>query len=259
MMPVSFTNELLGADWQAKVAQRRDARFFNSAMIATLGGAIVSDGLADGRVVSGVGGQYNFVAQAHQLPGGRSIIAVRATRRSGARLESNIRWNYGHETIPRHLRDVVLSEYGVADVRGKSDAEVAAAMLAIADSRFQPALLAEAQRAGKLPTGYRIPEAHRGNRPEVLEAALAPHRAAGRFGALPFGTDLSPEDVRLAGALRRLKAQSASFAGKLGIAAALAKPLPRDGESRKLFARMGLEAPKGLRERWWRRLVAAVL
>jgi hypothetical protein len=93
----------------------------------------------------------------------------------------------------------------------------------------------------------------------VLEAALAPHRAAGRFGALPFGTDLSPEDVRLAGALRRLKAQSASFAGKLGIAAALAKPLPRDGESRKLFARMGLEAPKGLRERWWRRLVAAAL
>src|SRR4029450_3525272 len=63
MMPVSFTNELLGADWEAKVAQRRDARFSSSAMMATLGGAIVSDGLADGRVVSGVGGQFNFVAQ----------------------------------------------------------------------------------------------------------------------------------------------------------------------------------------------------
>ena len=65
MMPVSFTNELLGPDWETKVAQRRDARFINSAMMATLGGAVVSDGLADGRVVSGVGGQYNFVAQAH--------------------------------------------------------------------------------------------------------------------------------------------------------------------------------------------------
>ena len=73
-------------------------------------------------------------------------------------------------TIPRHLRDIVLTEYGVADVRGRSDADVAAAMLAIADSRFQPALLAEAQRAGKLPASYRIPDAHRSNLPEALEA-----------------------------------------------------------------------------------------
>lgn len=259
MMPVSFTNELLGPDWASKVADRRDARFINSAMMATLGGALVSDGLEDGRVVSGVGGQYNFVAQAHELPGGRSIVAVRATRASGGKLQSNIRWNYGHETIPRHLRDVVLTEYGVADIRGKSDAEVAASMLAIADSRFQPALLADALRAGKLPAGTRIPDAHRENVPERLERALAPHRAAGRFGALPFGTDLSPEEVRLGSALRRLKARSQTLAGKLGIAAAFAKPLPRDAASRALFARMGVEDPKGLRDRLYRRLVAAAL
>ena len=155
---MSFTNELLGPDWEAKVAQRRDARFINSAMMATLGGAVVSDGLEDGRVVSGVGGQYNFVAQAHDLPGGRSIIAVRATRASGGTLESNIRWNYGHETIPRHLRDIVLTEYGIADIRGRSDAEVAAAMIEIADSRFQAGLVADAKRAGKLPQDYVIPE-----------------------------------------------------------------------------------------------------
>ncbi len=259
MMPVSFTNELLGPDWEAKVAQRRDARFVNSAMMATLGGALVSDGLADGRVVSGVGGQFNFVAQAHELPGGRSIVAVRATRARGGALESNIRWTYGHVTIPRHLRDVVMTEYGVADIRGKSDAEVAAAMLAIADSRFQPALLAEARRAGKLPAAYAIPDAHRRNFPEALESALAPHRAAGRFGALPFGTDLSPEEVRLAGALRRLKARSETWPGRLAIAAALAKPLQRDAESASLFARMGVERPKGMRERLYRRLVAAAV
>jgi acyl-CoA hydrolase len=259
MMPVSFTNELLGPDWERKCTQRRDARFINSAMMATLGGALVSDGLADGRVVSGVGGQYNFVAQAHELRGGRSIIAVRATHARGAALESNIRFNYGHETIPRHLRDVVLTEYGVADIRGKSDAEVAAAMLAVADSRFQPALLAEVKRAGKLPAGYRIPDAHRRNHPEALEAAFAPHRAAGRFTALPYGTDLSEEELRLAKALRALKARSRSVAGKAAIAAAMLRPLPRDAECRRLFARMGVEAPKGLRERLWRRLVAAAL
>jgi acyl-CoA hydrolase len=37
-----------------------------------LSGAVVSDGLDDGRVVSGVGGQYNFIAMAHQLATGRS-------------------------------------------------------------------------------------------------------------------------------------------------------------------------------------------
>ncbi|HEU5468604.1 MAG TPA: acetyl-CoA hydrolase/transferase C-terminal domain-containing protein [Steroidobacteraceae bacterium] len=259
MMPVSFTNELLGPDWETKIAQRRDARFVNSAMIATAGGALVSDGLADGRVVSGVGGQFNFVAQAHQLPGGRSIVAVRATRASGGRTESNIRWSYGHATIPRHLRDVVLTEYGVADIRGRSDAEVAAAMIAIADSRFQPALLADALRAGKLPRGSRVPDAHRDNFPERLERALAPHRAQGRFGALPFGTDLSPEEVRLGGALRRLKARSATLAGKLAIGAALFAPLPRDDESRASLRRMRLEDPRGVKERLLRRVVAAAL
>ena len=259
MMPVSFTNELLGPDWEAKIAARRDARFINSAMMATLGGALVSDGLEDGRVVSGVGGQYNFVAQAHALPGGRSIIAVRATRAKGGALESNIRFSYGHATIPRHLRDVVVTEHGVADLRGRSDAEVAAAMLAIADSRFQPGLLAAVQRAGKLPGTYRIPDAHRRNFPQALEDGLAPHRAAGRFSALPYGTDLSDEELRLGKALRALKARASTLAGKIGIGAALLAPLPKGPEIAPLYERMGLAQPRGWRERVLRRIVAAAL
>ena len=66
MMPVSFTNQLYG-DEDAKRRARVDARFVNTAMMATLMGAAVSDGLEDGQVVSGVGGQYNFVAQAFEL------------------------------------------------------------------------------------------------------------------------------------------------------------------------------------------------
>lgn len=259
MMPVSFTNELLGPDWEAKVAQRRDARFINSAMMATLGGALVSDGLEDGRVVSGVGGQFNFVAQAHDLPGGRSIVAVRATRAAGGALESNIRWNYGHVTIPRHLRDIVLTEYGIADLRGRSDAEVAAAMIEIADSRFQAPLIADAKRAGKLSRGYVVPEPCRRNLPEALEQALAPHRAEGRFGSLPYGTDLSPEEIRLGGALRGLKARSETWGGRLAIAAKILRPLPRDAALSPLFERMNLAAPRGMRERLLRRLVAAAL
>ena len=259
MMPVSFTNDLLGPEWDVKIAQRRDARFINSAMMATLGGAVVSDGLADGRVVSGVGGQYNFVAQAHALPGGRSLIALRATRDNHGRIESNIRFGYGHVTIPRHLRDIVLTEYGVADLRGRNDAEVAAAMLDIADSRFQPGLLAEAQRAGKLPADYRIRDEHRRNLPEALNATLAPHRAAGYFGELPYGTDLTAEELRLGRALKRLKARAETWSGRLSIAARLLCPLPRDPAIAPLLARMGLAAPRGLRERLMRRIVAAAL
>ncbi len=259
MMPVSFTNELAGDGWARKVEQRRHARFINTAMMATLGGAFVSDGLADGRVVSGVGGQYNFVAQAFDLPGGRSLIAVRATRESGGRVESNIRFNYGHETIPRHLRDICLTEYGAADLRWKTDAEVAAAMLNITDSRFQPALLAETQRAGKLPASHRIEDRHRNNYPETLERALAPHRAQGEFRELPFGSDLTAEEIRLARQLRLLKARSATLAGKLALAARLMAPLPGDEASRACITRMDLAAPRGLRERYWRRLVAAAL
>jgi len=52
----SFVNQLDGADRALKIAQRAHGRFINSSMMVTLLGAAVSDGLADGRVVSGVGG-----------------------------------------------------------------------------------------------------------------------------------------------------------------------------------------------------------
>src|SRR5260370_18788658 len=121
MVPVSFTNQLYG-DEETKRRARVDARFVNNAMMATLMGAVISDGLEDGQVVSGVGGQYNFVAQAFALQGARSILTVEAARQAGAKTQSNIRWSYGHETIPQHLRDVIVTEYGVAVIRGKSTA-----------------------------------------------------------------------------------------------------------------------------------------
>src|SRR5207302_1357162 len=149
MMPVSFTNELYGDDQDSKRRARLDARFVNNAMMATLMGSAISDGLENGQVVSGVGGQYNFVAQAFALQGARSILTVEATRAVRAKTHSNIRWSYANDTIPRHLRDIIVTEYGVADLRGKSDAEVIVAMLQVADSRFQAELARRAKDAGK--------------------------------------------------------------------------------------------------------------
>ena len=76
---ISFVNELYG-DEDEKRRARVDARFINDAMMATLLGDVISDGLEDGRIVSGVGGQYNFIAQAFALEGARSAIVLRATR-----------------------------------------------------------------------------------------------------------------------------------------------------------------------------------
>src|SRR5207245_5108652 len=158
------------------------------------------------QVVSGVGGQYNFVAQAFALEGARSVLTLEATRKAGRALKSNILWRYGHETIPRHLRDVFVTEYGVADVRGKSDADVIAAMLAIADSRFQDELARQAKDAGKLPKNFAIPAVHRENFPERIAAALQPARDVGLLPSFPFGSDFTEVEQRLIPALQLLQA-----------------------------------------------------
>ncbi|MBS0376771.1 MAG: acetyl-CoA hydrolase [Proteobacteria bacterium] len=256
MTRISFTNDLAGPEQALKVAQRRHARFVNSTMMVTGLGAAVSDGLASGQVVSGVGGQYNFVAMAQALPEAHSILLVRATRTKDGVTRSNLVWNYGHTTIPRHLRDVVVTEYGVALLRGRTDRDCVAALVAIADSRFQDELLAEAQRAGKIERGYRIPESQRQNLPAVLARALAPFRAEGLFSEFPFGTDFTAEEIVLAKALEGLKAATATRGGRLRALARAVLPAPAEPELAPYLARLGLDAPRGLRARLEARLVA---
>jgi len=258
MMPISFVNQLY-PDSSAKRNARSDARFVNSAMLATLLGAVVSDGLADGQVVSGVGGQYNFAAMAQELPGARSIITLPATRTRHGRRQSNICWNYPHTTLPRHLRDLLVTEYGVADLRGQCDAEVIARVLAITDSEFQPALLAQAQAAGKIARDYPIPSAQRNNTPQRLQAALGDARRQGLLPPFPLGSDYSAAEERLVPALHHLGEQAGSL---LAMARLLWRGQQRhgpDAEQSACLARMGLSQPRGWRERLYRRLLLAVL
>jgi hypothetical protein len=257
MMPVSFTNELYGEE-DAKRRARVDACFVNNAMMATLLGAAISDGLENGQVVSGVGGQYNFVAQAFALAGARSILALEATRRDRSGSVSNIRWSYGHETIPRHLRDVFVTEYGIADIRGKSDAEVIAAMLGVADSRFQDDLMRQAKDAGKLPGNFEIPAAQRDNHPERIARALKPAREAGLLPLFPFGSDFTPIEQRLIPALQLLQD---SQRAPLRLPGLLWQGLSRqpDAADQECLARLGLDKPGTLSERAYRALVSAAL
>ncbi|MBQ0930649.1 acetyl-CoA hydrolase/transferase C-terminal domain-containing protein [Ideonella alba] len=208
MTRIDFINQLYGqhrGEMELKRAQRRQASFINTTMMVTLLGAAVSDGLESGQVVSGVGGQYNFVAMAHALPDARSILMLRATHEHRDGLKSSIVWSYGHATIPRHLRDIVITEYGVADLRGQSDGDVVKRLICIADSRFQDELIRAAQSHGKLEAGWQVPEAHRHNLPATLDSRLHPWSEAGALPDFPFGTDLTADELHIVRALKRLK------------------------------------------------------
>ena len=259
MCGVSFVNQLDGADQALKIAQRRHGRFLNSTMMMTLLGAAVSDGLADGRVVSGVGGQYNFVAMAHSLPEARSILALRSTREKNSKITSNILWNYGNTTIPRHLRDIVVTEYGVADLRGLSDQDSIAAVLNIADSRFQDGLKREAQAAGKLRADFQIPELHRNNTPRALAERFILARARGLFSEFPFGTDFTNEEVVLAKALGRLKERTTGGWPRVKALGAAAASFGTPSAVRPYLERMSLNAPKTRQEWLWQRLLVREL
>ncbi len=254
MRGVGFVNQLYGADQELRILQRRAARCINTTMMVTLLGVAVSDALETGQVVSGVGGQYNFVAMAHALPDARSILCVRATRTRHGRTTSNLLWSYGQATIPRHLRDIVVTEYGIADLRGRTDEETIAALLNVADSRFQESLLARAKAAGKIRADYRIPDAFRNNLPQRLALALRGHHQQGYFSEYPFGTDLAAQEVALARALKFLEGRTGSALARLKTAATALAAAPAE-RHRSALTRMGLDQPRGFRERLLQRLL----
>jgi acyl-CoA hydrolase len=254
MTSISFVNELYG-DEERKRAARKNARFLNDAMMATLLGDVISDGLEDGRIVSGVGGQYNFVAQGFALEGARSAILLHSTRTAGGKTQSNIRWRYGHTTIPRHLRDIIVTEYGIADIRGKSDRDVIAAMLAITDTRFQDELLRHAKDAGKIERSFALPDSARSNTPEAIEQALKAAADVGLLPAFPFGTDFTEVEQRLIPALEKLKSASpGALAGLL--LHGLGAPAEKDEDC---LDRLGLAHPKTLSGRIYAALVRGAL
>jgi acyl-CoA hydrolase len=244
MRRIGEVNQIYGNDEGLERLQRHDARFFNSCMMATALGAAVSDALEDGRVVSGVGGQYNFVAMGHALPGARSVLTFRALREANGRVESNVRWNYGHATIPRHLRDVYVDEYGIADLRHASDEDCATAMAGITDVRWQQSLLDAARGARKLRADFTAPPRWRRNTPQRLGEALAPFRADGTLPDYPLGSDFTPVEQRIVRALAWLQSNTATPAARLRTAlqALVRAPACDDDES---LQRMELHAPRG--------------
>lgn len=243
-------------DFNRKQQNRQHARFINNAMKATLLGAVVSDGLDSGKVVSGVGGQYDFVRQSFALKGARSIIMIKALRNRRGRKSSNVIWSYGHTTIPRHLRDIVINEYGIADLRGARDEDVVRQMLSITDSQFQAELLATAKANNKVGHDTELEPAWGLNTQANLRKTLMPFIQQGLLPDYPFGTDFTEQEQSLIPVLQVLQDASKS---KMALAKLVFKGIgtkSKAGENDKgghaaeeAAVRVGLERAVSIKDR----------
>jgi hypothetical protein len=258
MSGVEKVNQLYG-DEVLRELQRKDGRFVNTGIKATLLGSIASDQLEDGRVISGIGGQFNFAYMAHIMRDARLIMVVKSTKGSGKTLKSNIVFSYGHCSLPRHLRDIVVTEYGIADVKGKPDRYIIQEMLNIADSRFQPQLLAQAKKAQKIPKDYEIPEEYRHNTPDKIVKLLKPYQDQGYFKPFPFGSDLTPREMVLGGSLKVMKnlVSGAPLKFVRGVGLEFLRPIPKSAA--KFLERMDLQKASSIKERVLRKLILFAL
>lgn len=119
----------------------------NSAIEVDLTGQVVADSIGH-RLYSGVGGQMDFMRGAALTDEGKAIIALPSTAAGGttSRIVATLAAGSGVVTTRAHVRTVV-TEWGVADLFGKSVAERARALIGIAHPDFRDELRAEARAA----------------------------------------------------------------------------------------------------------------
>lgn len=140
MRPVDFTNDAqVIRSFSRMVA-------INSAIEVDLTGQVVADSIGH-RLYSGVGGQMDFVRGATLTPEGRAIIALPSTAAGGtmSRITASLKEGAGIVTTRAHVRTVV-TEWGVAELFGKSTRERAEALISIAHPDFRDGLAEEARR-----------------------------------------------------------------------------------------------------------------
>jgi 4-hydroxybutyrate CoA-transferase len=118
----------------------------NSAIEIDLTGQIVADSIGH-RMYSGVGGQMDFIRGASLAQEGQAIIALPAAAMGGARsrIVASLQEGAGVVTTRAHARTVV-TEYGIAELWGRSLRERATALISIADPAFRDELRSEARR-----------------------------------------------------------------------------------------------------------------
>ncbi len=129
---------------QAVMARLHALHTINSALEIDITGQVNAEEIG-GRYLGAVGGQLDFVRGAQLSPGGRSIIALPSTTPDG-KLSRIVQRLGGPVTTARSDVDVVITEHGVADLRGCSFTERTRRLTAIAHPDFRNDLRAAARR-----------------------------------------------------------------------------------------------------------------
>ena len=140
--PVAWVND------PAVIARNDRAVSVNATLQIDLSGACNSEHLA-GKQFSAAGGQLDFVRGAYASKGGKSIIACHSTAKEGTLSRITTRLD-GPVTTPRNDTHIVVTEFGWADLKGKSTAERAKALISLAHPKFRDELTAAARTQGSL-------------------------------------------------------------------------------------------------------------
>ncbi len=121
------------------IARNPRATAINSAVEVDLTGQVCADSIGS-RIISGVGGQMDFIRGASLSPGGKPIIALPSRSKKGhPRIVPQLRAGAGVVTTRAHVHYLV-TEYGVADLAGKTLHERAKALIALAHPEDREAL-----------------------------------------------------------------------------------------------------------------------
>jgi 4-hydroxybutyrate CoA-transferase len=132
--PVDFTNDPF------IIAQNDNMVSINAALSVDLQGQVAADTLGS-KQFSGVGGQVDFVRGANRSKGGRSIIALPSTAAEGKVSRIVATLDQGQAiTTPRNDVAYVITEHGVADLKGRTVRQRAEALIAIAAPKFREQL-----------------------------------------------------------------------------------------------------------------------
>jgi len=137
--PSDYTNDPI------RIARQHKMVAINSALQVDLTGQVCADSIGH-KFYSGIGGQVDFIRGAAMCPGGKPIIAIRATAKGGSlsRIVPVLDEGAGVVTSRGDVRFVV-TEYGVADLQGKSIRERALALIQVAHPNFRTELLTAAK------------------------------------------------------------------------------------------------------------------
>lgn len=136
-LPVSHVNE------PGVIARNRRMVSINAAISIDLLGQVTADAVPGGRQHSGTGGHEDFVTGASLSEGGRSLVCLSSTVTVAGERRSRIVPRLvagGIVTTPRHQVDTIVTEFGAAELAGRTVAERAAALAAIAHPDFRDAL-----------------------------------------------------------------------------------------------------------------------